>query len=78
MDYYEAYKEKERECDRLKYKLEDLRNQLRDAERETRKANERADNAEFRIRQELEPRIKREERAYDSFVTRPRTDGEEM
>ena len=55
--------------DDLKYKISKLQDTISSLKQENRKLQEDKDNAEFRIRTELEPRIKQEERSYDSWAT---------
>ena len=54
------------EC--LKNKIETLTNQNHQLSQELKKATEDRDHAEFRIRTELEPRIKQEKRNYDFWI----------
>ncbi|MDF2841585.1 MAG: hypothetical protein K0R00_11 [Herbinix sp.] len=65
MDYYqEKYETLLRDYKKLQRKCDDL-------EENNRKLYDQLDSANFRIRQELEPRIKREGRRYDAWVTDP-------
>ena len=53
------------------YRIEEL-------ERENWNLQSKLENAENKIRRELEPRIKREERAYDIMVSSPQTGEDEV
>lgn len=54
--------------DDLKYKISKLQDAISSLKQENRKLQEDRDHAEFRIRTELEPRIKQEQRVYDFWV----------
>lgn len=54
--------------ERLKDKIDKLSSQVFKLNQELKKTTEDRDNAEFRIRTELEPRIKQEQRVYDFWV----------
>ena len=63
-------------CDRWEEKYKDLLYDFRqrgyrieELQIEVNKVANNLDHAEYRIRNELEPRIKREQRSYDSWVT---------
>jgi seryl-tRNA synthetase len=65
MDYYEQkYNDLLCKYERLKRKYEEL-------EERYNKLDLELDSANFRIRNELEPRIRAEKRAYDAWVTNP-------
>lgn len=68
-DYIEISKE---EYEELKYKILELRKENERLEKRLDLALSLKETAEFRIRNELEPRIKRENRAYDNWVSTPR------
>jgi len=53
----------------MRYAIEKLRNINSDLKKENRRLENELDSAEHRIKYELEPRIKREERSYDNWVT---------
>lgn len=55
--------------EKLKDKIDKLSSQVSKLNQELKKTAEDRDHAEFRIRTELEPRIKQEQRAYDAWVT---------
>lgn len=55
--------------DDLKYKISKLQDTISSLEQENRKLQENRDHAEFRIRTELEPRIRQEQRSYDAWVS---------
>lgn len=55
--------------DDLKYIISKLQDTISSLKQENRKLQEDRDHAEFRIRTELEPRIKQEERNYDFWIT---------
>lgn len=55
--------------ERLKDKINKLSSQVSKLNQELKKTAEDRDHAEFRIRTELEPRIRREERSYDAWVS---------
>lgn len=59
------------EIDRLKRIIGNKNNTIEELQNDIRKSNNKLDSAEYRISNELEPRIKREERAYDSYVSSP-------
>lgn len=54
--------------ERLKSKIDKLSLQVSKLNQELKKTTEDRDNAEFRIRTELEPRIKQEQRVYDFWA----------
>ena len=54
--------------DDLKYKISKLQNTISSLKQENHKLQEIKDHAEFRIRTELEPRIKQERTTYDFWV----------
>lgn len=54
--------------DELKYKISKLQDTISFLKQENRKLQEDRDNAEFRIRTELEPRIKQERTTYDFWA----------
>lgn len=54
--------------DDLKYKISKLQDTISFLKQENRKLQEDCDHAEFRIRTELEPRIKQEQRVYDFWA----------
>lgn len=55
--------------DDLKYKILKLQDTISSLKQENRKLQENRDHAEFRIRTELEPRIRQEQRSYDIWIT---------
>jgi len=55
----------------MRYTIEKLRDIISDLREENRKLESKLDSAEYKIKNELEPRIKREERSYDNWVTDP-------
>ena len=55
--------------DDLKYKISKLQDTISSLKQENRKLQENRDHAEFRIRTELEPRIRQEQRSYDIWIT---------
>ena len=55
------------EC--LSYKLRKANERIGILESENRILRNKLDNAEYKIMKELEPRIQRERRAYDTWVT---------
>lgn len=61
-------------CDNCVYwkdKFYDLKDEYNDVLKELRKTENKLESAEFRIRNELEPRIQRERNSYDKWVTDP-------
>lgn len=55
--------------EKLRWQLRDKNNQIEDLQEEIRNLQRKLDNAEYRIKTELEPRIQREKRSYDCWVT---------
>jgi hypothetical protein len=55
--------------DDLKYYYNKRGDKINELEKEVNKLYDRANHAEFRISTELEPRIEREHRSYDAYVT---------
>jgi len=55
----------------MRYIIERLRDKNERLEREVQVLRNSLESAEFRIDQELEPRIKSEHRAYDNWATTP-------
>jgi len=64
MDYEQRYEDLHYEFARLKRCYEDLRQKHSVLE-------DKLSSAEFKIKTELEPRIKQEQRMYDKWVTNP-------
>lgn len=56
----------------LIWKINQLEREKEDLAKENRDLKSEISSLKFRIEQELEPRIRAEKRAYDSFVTTPR------
>lgn len=54
--------------ERLKDKIDKLSSQVHKLNRELKKTAKDRDHAEFRIRTELEPRIKQEQKSYDFWI----------
>lgn len=55
--------------ERLEYRVKKQQAKIIELTEEIERISEIKDNAEFRIRTELEPRIEREKRSYDSWVS---------
>lgn len=55
----------------LLWKIRELKDRIRELEEENRNYHIENDSLRFRIRNELEPRIEREKRMYDAWVTDP-------
>lgn len=55
----------------LYWKIDELRDRIATLEVENRLLRDQRDDAETRIRRELEPRIKADQRAYDRWATSP-------
>lgn len=55
--------------DCLSYKLRKANERIGELESENRTLRNKLDNAEYKIREELEPRIASEKRSYDCWVT---------
>lgn len=55
--------------EKLRWQLRDKNSQIEDLQKEIRNLQRKLDSAEYRIKTELEPRIQRERRAYDAWVT---------
>ena len=53
------------------YKIDSLRERVRELEAENSRLREELDSAEYRVRNELEPRIAIERRAYDAWALDP-------
>ena len=60
---------KDKMIDCLSYKLAKANQRIVILESENRILRNKLDNAEYKIMKELEPRIQREKRAYDTWVT---------
>ena len=54
--------------ERLKNKIENLERKISNLNQENKTLQDSVDHAEYRIRTELEPRIKQEHRSYDFWV----------
>ena len=59
----------------LIWKINKLEREKEELAEENRNLKSEIQHLNFRIEQELEPRIRAEKRAYDSFVTTPRYEG---
>lgn len=57
------------ERENLEYRVRELRGLLDDANREIARLRDELYSANFRIDNELEPRIASDKRAYDNYVT---------
>ena len=55
----------------LAWKCRELERQVEDLEESVKRLKSENDHLEFRINNELEPRLQHERRAYDSWVTDP-------
>lgn len=55
--------------ERLKNKIENLERKISNLNQENKTLQDSVDHAEYRIRTELEPRIKQEQRCYDYYVS---------
>lgn len=70
----DGYREK---YENLKYNFQKLELKYENLERENQKLSSDLDSAEFKIRTELNPRIARERKAYDAFITNPEREEKE-
>lgn len=61
--------EQDQIIEKLRWQLRDKNNQIEDLQEEIKSLQRKLDSAEYRIRTELEPRIQREKRSYDCWVT---------
>lgn len=59
----------------LIWKINQLEREKEDLQEENRDLRNEIAHLNFRIEQELEPRIRAEKRSYDFFVTTPRKEG---
>lgn len=59
----------DRYIEELKYKIQELQSKNAELSEKLHKAEQDKEYLSFRIRNELEPRIKAEERAYDLYVS---------
>ncbi len=66
LSYEDRYKD-------LKYAYERLREEHIKLKKDYNELESRLSSAEFKIKNELEPRIQKEKRAYDIWVTNPET-----
>jgi FtsZ-binding cell division protein ZapB len=64
MDYEWLYKDLLYQYRERGYRIEELK-------RENNKLSRDLEKVEYRVRNELEPRIKQEQRSYDNWVTNP-------
>lgn len=55
----------------LLWRIDELRNRVRELESENQQLRDDLDSAEFRIRNDLEPRIRADRRAYDRMALDP-------
>lgn len=55
--------------EKLRWQLRDKNSQIEDLQEEIRNLQRKLESAECRIKTELEPRIQREKRSYDYWVT---------
>jgi len=61
--------EYEKQIDILKYQLSDAKKQIEKLEQENKKLSDELYTAKWKIRTELEPRIQKENRVYDRWIT---------
>ena len=61
--------DKDEIIDSLSYKLRKANERIVILESENRILRNKLDNAEYKIKKELDPRIQRERKAYDTWVT---------
>lgn len=56
---------------RLRYRIDSLEIRIAELERENSKLRDERDSAEYRVRNELEPRLRQAAKDYDSWATSP-------
>lgn len=68
MDYYTASPAVQRIIDNLEYEIRHLRRDTEILEGKLKEAQQEKDSLSFRIRNELEPRLRQEQKSYDAWV----------